>query len=39
LYNTFKKIDEGKKNMTAEELMEKRRQIYKNVRKDLEKGE
>lgn len=39
LYNQFKRIDEGKKNLSAEEELEKRRQIYKNVRKDLGKDE
>lgn len=39
LYNQFKRIDEGKKNLSAEEELDKRRQIYKNVRKELGKDE
>ena len=39
LYNQFRKIDENKKNLDAESELEKRRQIYKNVRKDIEKNE
>ncbi len=39
LYNQFKKIDENKKTQEAESELEKRRQIYKNVRKDIEKNE
>jgi hypothetical protein len=39
LYSQFKRMDDGKKNLSAEEELEKRRQIYKNVRKELGKDE
>lgn len=32
-------MEAGKKHISAEDELEKRRQIYKNVRKDLEKNE
>jgi hypothetical protein len=39
LYNQFKQIDAGKKLSGAESELEKRRQIYRNVRKEIDKDE
>lgn len=39
LYNQFKKMDENKKMSNAELELEKRRQIFKNVRKEIDRDE
>lgn len=39
LYNQFKKMDEGKKLSGQESELDKRRQIFKNVRKEIDRDE
>lgn len=39
LFNQFKKMDESKKLPGADSELDKRRQIYKNVRKEIDRDE
>lgn len=39
LYSQFKKMDQGKKTQEEASMLEKRRMIYSNLRKEIEKDE